>query len=344
MPRQTEYDISQAKTDTQMRTRVMQNADGYASRNPRGTATQTGSPVGASPRSDRRASGSVRTSAQEATAYRTSESGSAQRRARPTAQTNAAATATRSRTANGSAAQRTSRTSGHPSAARPARRNRKKRRNFKRLFARMGAWAALIVTASAVLAAATMGVLLISVRGISPKKSDLTYQIGTDTDIYRSAKVKYDSMYRGGVLYFNLSELADYCDLVITGTAQEIRFISRASETDNARLIIGTPLAYINNNPVRLNAPFLYENNEVYVPETFLRYYMSGLTVQTEGQKVTVARVVEREEPPTLTVQGQTQATVIYQTVGFALHESPSPGHIAESDIDRLNPLPAANS
>ena len=110
------------------------------------------------------------------------------------------------------------------------------------------------------------------------------YQIGEDKATGTTSRnVSYQSLFVNNQVYINMSEIAAFFEMVITGDNDSIRFIliDDAGEVVNdVKFMLKTSLAYVNGVPVRMSGGVDVRGSDIYVPMKFFNDYVSGITAE----------------------------------------------------------------
>lgn len=120
------------------------------------------------------------------------------------------------------------------------------------------------------------------------------YDTADNTEIY-SLRVVYDDrvLHKQTAekannefgLYVPFSQLADIGSFGIAGDGDEATFFIMG--TDNRiQCTINSSLMIINDNPVRISAPLLYEDGEYLIPVVLLENYVNGLDIIYDDEKM----------------------------------------------------------
>ena len=161
----------------------------------------------------------------------------------------------------------------------------------------------------------------------SANASGYSYQIGDD-----KYTLKYADAVRNGRVYVSFSDVAELCDLALTGSVDDMKFVIKGDEAETVRFIVGTRTVYINTVEARLSADSYYKNNKLYVPVDFVSSYFKGLnvTLDEKAHKVTVERILLNE----LDEKGNLKKgeEPIYDTLYFLL-ASPAPMDGIDEDV-----------
>ena len=104
--------------------------------------------------------------------------------------------------------------------------------------------------------------------------------------------------FRDGIMYLNMSEIADEFGFIVTGDHKELRFITDSKHGDEVRFMLGTHFAKVNGSSIRLDGKIIKEDGKVYVPAEFVSEYMNGIEFSFDEEKseITLSRVTSRDE------------------------------------------------
>lgn len=158
-------------------------------------------------------------------------------------------------------------------------------------------------------------------KGASGK--EYTLQLGAD--IPEDAEVKGDvdkpeyveipknCATRYGNLYIPVSALTDMCELTVTGTLSDLRYLPRESEGHSMRFIVDSDIAYVNGAKVRMISPSFIYGGKLYIPLDFMQKYSKGLSIEADdgNRKITVSKILEGYDAAT--------DTNLYSTLTFNL-------------------------
>ena len=113
------------------------------------------------------------------------------------------------------------------------------------------------------------------------------YDTADNTEIY-SLRVVYDDRVLHKLsaekannefgLYVPFSHLAEIGSFGIAGDGDEATFFIMGSD-NRIQCTINSSLMIINDNPVRISAPLLYEDGEYLIPVVLLENYVNGLDI-----------------------------------------------------------------
>ncbi|MBR4882131.1 MAG: hypothetical protein IKU19_09355, partial [Clostridia bacterium] len=183
----------------------------------------------------------------------------------------------------------------------------KKRKNKaigKLLMARL----LLFFVVFAIMFSLVAGVFMLSLHsGGKNTGSEYTLQLGADlpegvdkSKIPEEEKPKYLTVpkscsRRYGNLYMPVSALTDFCQLTVTGTPEDLRYLPRESEGQSVRFLVDSDIAYVNGAKVRMISPSFIHEGKLYVPLDFIQKYSTGLVIEQDESagKITVTKMIE---------------------------------------------------
>lgn len=200
---------------------------------------------------------------------------------------------------------------------------KKRRKNFFRVLVRRLILFVVILVMMATGTAAAFAVAFFKTDRLP--RPDIAYKIGNKNVVVS----EYAKAHSQGVLLVNFFEIADLCEMVISGGASELKF-SVQDENGNvaeyARFFPGRDLAVVNGQPVRLSAPARLIEEELWIPLDFLTGAMRGLsvTVSESGSRVDIGRIE---------LNSSTPSNRKYETVAFLYKEKTVILPIDESQI-----------
>ncbi len=99
---------------------------------------------------------------------------------------------------------------------------------------------------------------------------------------------------RNGRLYVSFTDIARMCDLAVTGSNEDMKYVIKGDEAETIRFITDSRIVYVNGVEARLNADCYFEGGEIYVPVEFVSSYVKGVNVEDDkgANKVTVERII----------------------------------------------------
>ena len=227
-----------------------------------------------------------------------------------------------------------SRTASAPKSSRARKRSEQEKKQARRTVrARLFTFAVM----TALLFLLSLGALTLSVRGSSVVNPKITYQLGTKNDLQSQQSIRRSQLYRDGQLYVNFSAMSSYCNFTVAGDATEKRFIfnrSGSSEKQYVGFVLGSCVAEVNGQPVRMEAPSVEENGEVLIPAAFITTYLRGITVSIDEKTgaVTVAREQDTDTEQVVTVRDP-KKTIQYVDITCTLNTPAPCTRIAEADV-----------
>lgn len=164
----------------------------------------------------------------------------------------------------------------------------KKRRNarLKTFAARFLLFLAIFVLMSAIAAGIFMMVLT---SAPEDRSSRYSYSIGDNEYSLPSSQAVRD-----GRIYVSFSDIAVLCDLAVTGSNEDMKYVIKGDEAETIRFVTDSRVVYVNGVETRLGANCYFEDKELYVPVEFVSAYLSGINVEVDenGHTVSVERIV----------------------------------------------------
>ncbi len=165
---------------------------------------------------------------------------------------------------------------------------KKRRAAAKKLFlTRLALFAAVFV----IMAAISAGLFFLNLNHVaSADSSRYTYHIGED-----KYTLPYNKAVRDGRVYVSFTAVAQMCDLVPMGSkTDDLTYVIKGEDEEKIRFIIGSREVYVNGVEARLAAECYFENDELYVPVSFVNAYFKGLTVEVNENKheVEISRII----------------------------------------------------
>ena len=161
---------------------------------------------------------------------------------------------------------------------------------IKAALTRFSVYALISFGAAAVIFGISFGVtrfLLGFRRGVDHKS--ISYQVGLVSDTVR---VPYNDLIRDGVLYVCGNDIVNLCGFTVTGSDNEIKYISPDDGNDTVMFYKGTNIAVVNNNEIRLEADTYEIDKKLYIPVSFFTSYSTGLvfdyTPETEENRASL--------------------------------------------------------
>ncbi len=188
----------------------------------------------------------------------------------------------------------------------------------------------------------------------SPDTGVYTFQTGGIYDVKEIKTMKGSLIFRNGSYYINMTDIAAYCDFTTTGDVGQMRYISNNKNNDNVIFRTGDSVIYVNRVRVRLKAPVIAEDDDVYIPAEYFDKYVQGISldINEKERKLTISRsfdegtslLVSDFETENLlklakgeeqTDIGDFSVNIGYGEISFTLHESEPTEHIDEYTIGR---------
>lgn len=164
---------------------------------------------------------------------------------------------------------------------------KKKRAAARKAFgARLVLFAVILV----LLAAISAGLFFINLTHIkSTDSSRYSYTIGGE-----KYSLPYSKAVQNGRVYVSFTDVAEMCDLAVTGSTEDMKYVIKGDEAETIRFVTDSRVVYVNNVETRLGEECYYEKGELYVPVDFVRAYFKGLNVTVDEKKheVEISRVI----------------------------------------------------
>ena len=203
----------------------------------------------------------------------------------------------------------------------------------RRNFVRFGISALISLAAAAVIFGISLAAIYI-LTGYSKKVShrDIAYQVG---DAENAVRVKYNTLIRNGTVYVCGNDIVKLCGFMVTGSSDEIKYISPDKGNDTALFYVGTVTAQINKTDIRLSAPTVYEDEKLYIPMEFFTGYVTGVVCEYKPEtedsrcRITVYKKMLNESAVKLS-----GADPQYEPVSFRIKQAKTLEKIDESAID----------
>ncbi|MBQ8005975.1 MAG: M15 family metallopeptidase [Clostridia bacterium] len=183
----------------------------------------------------------------------------------------------------------------------------------------------IFIVMLAALLAIGLALILSSVAPKLTEKDSADYTYLLDDSEYSSITVN-------GVLYMNMSRLAEEYSFVVSGTKDSLRFT--ADDNEYVEFTIGSRSAKINGDmaDISYGPALIRENENVWIPLTFAENYFSGIAFLKDEEEQTIS--ITREE-----LDGSTEDEPLYAKITFkvkgsqaltGIDEDPDIGDIAD--------------
>ena len=178
----------------------------------------------------------------------------------------------------------------------------------------------------------SMGITAFAVsyrRGADHK--NISYQVGLVSDTVR---VPYNDLIRNGVIYVCGNDIVNLCGFTVTGTEDEIKYISPDDGNDTVLFYKGTNRAVVNNNEIRLQAETYEKDKKLYIPVSFFTSYSTGLVFEyipeTEDSRASIKVYKNILNEYDHKISGN---VAVYEPVTFRLKEFTTLEHLDESAL-----------
>ncbi len=141
----------------------------------------------------------------------------------------------------------------------------------------------------------------------------------------KAVSVDTEKYIRNGVLYVNMSAIAEEFGFIVTGDYKQLRFITDEKLGEDVCFVIGTPFAEINGERVRLNGAVTKNDGSVFVPAEVFTEYVNGIEITLDEEKavISILRDTERNEA----------GHFVESDVSFKLKEVTDSASISELDL-----------
>ncbi|MBQ8248764.1 MAG: D-alanyl-D-alanine carboxypeptidase family protein [Clostridia bacterium] len=164
----------------------------------------------------------------------------------------------------------------------------KKRRNAR--LKTFGARFLLFLAVFALMAAIVGGIfMLVLTSAPEDKSSSYSYSIGDNEYSLPSSQAVRD-----GEIYVSFTDVAAMCDLAITGSNEDMKYVIKGDEAETIRFVTDSRVVYVNGVETRLSANCYFKDKELYVPVEFVSAYVSGINVEVDegSHTVKIERIV----------------------------------------------------
>ncbi|MBQ9080039.1 MAG: M15 family metallopeptidase [Clostridia bacterium] len=167
------------------------------------------------------------------------------------------------------------------------------------------------LTAIAIVAILVISIAIaLLVRALTPRVNKDDFRVYFDERI----TVAYTDTVRNGVVYINAFDLAEYCELTVVGSQDELKLY--ASEGEYAVFTPDSAIVDIGGVKVNMPAPAYFDKDTLWIPCDFVNTHFIGVSIviDTELNKLSVWRD---------TAEGSTSARPIYVSVTFDRTSAP---------------------
>lgn len=180
--------------------------------------------------------------------------------------------------------------------------------------------------------------VLFSLPAVGFDSGELEYCVGPSDN---TKTVSTEDYSRNGELYVSMADLVKLCGFTVTGTDDEIKYISPDEGNESVMFVVGTTIAYVNKVKLELRSPTFRDGGVLYVPYSFLYDYSTGLICTYEPET--------EEDPAKLTVRKELEnerdvltygAEPIYAPVAFRIKSPTVLGSLPEEALKQELPEP----
>ena len=148
----------------------------------------------------------------------------------------------------------------------------------------------------------------------------VNYQVGLSAE---ATRVPYSNLIRDGVVYVCGSDIVKLCGFAVTGTEDEIKYISPDDGNDAVTFYTDSTRATVNKNEIRLQAPTYKISGKLYIPVSFFTQYATGIvceyTPETENDRASVKIYKKVTNEPEHKITG---VVALFEPVTFRIKES----------------------
>ncbi len=187
----------------------------------------------------------------------------------------------------------------------------KRRKNALRVFvSRLALFFAVFVIMFALFA----GIFYLNLTASdSEAASRYSYTIGD-----KKYSLSYDDAVREGRVYVNFNDIAELCDLSITGDADDMKFIVKGDETETIRFVADSRAVFVNGFEARLGSNSYVEGDNIFVPLDFVSAYLKGITIDFDerAHKVNISKIITNLDENGKVPKGE---EAVYSELSFLL-------------------------
>ena len=170
-----------------------------------------------------------------------------------------------------------------PEVKRGARRNQEykinnKKKGVSRVAMAYTVWFVAIFLLVSLICVLAFHINLTWVRSAEYSSIKLKICLQHEEETTKGSYINVDSYYRDGIMYVNMTDIATKFDFLMTGDKEELRFITNEKTGEEVRFSLGTAFATVNGTGIRLHGNVIKENENIFVPASFITEYMKGVT------------------------------------------------------------------
>ena len=105
-------------------------------------------------------------------------------------------------------------------------------------------------------------------------------------------KLDYEDVFRNGIMYVNISDIAKAFDVTVTGGNDSVKFTVNDDQTEYLTLFPGSSEIVVNGVYARLSHPVIRKNGKLVVPEELISKYVNSvkITFDSDNSKLLIFR------------------------------------------------------
>lgn len=116
-----------------------------------------------------------------------------------------------------------------------------------------------------------------------------TYTMGLKEDEYYSTgSLSDDTVYRNGVLYLNMSDIAKMCNLTVVGDFNELTYFSVDNDKQRVTFYYNSDKISVNGEHYKLNGTMFQHSDSIYVPASFVSDFCTGIIYEIDDDEHTL--------------------------------------------------------
>ncbi len=154
---------------------------------------------------------------------------------------------------------------------------------------------------------------------------------GADSTLkYRSSS---EIVGANGTYNISIDKLRKLCEFTVTGEDDILRYIPRGSSDQSVSFVVGTDIAYINGVMIHMESPSFMWSNQLHVPISFFKNYVTNLQVTHNPSEDTIT--VKRSETPDSAADiNKDPDEAVFEPIIFLLSENTPLPNITEESVD----------
>jgi len=170
---------------------------------------------------------------------------------------------------------------------------KKKKKTTKKNKARTALYAITFAVSFITLMSVVLGVIFLSAYWENIRArftgEKWTYTLGLKEDEYYTAKnVAENTIYKNGVLYLNMSDIAKMCNLTVVGDFNELTYFSVDNDKQRVTFYYDSDKISVNGEHYKLSGTMFLRDGSVYVPASFVSDFCTGIIYEIDDDKHTL--------------------------------------------------------